>query len=81
MYSVSNLLNSILKSYTLRKYKKESMAGLFCGVISKVFLTGWMIYSMIVYFNNSGTSCDSYFPLFVYMAYGFYVLMQSCIFA
>lgn len=45
---------NILKSYTLRTYKKESMAGLACGFLSKTFLTGWMIYSMTVYFGVKG---------------------------
>ena len=56
------------------------MAGLLCGALSKLFLTGWIIYSMIVYFNITGTTWKNYFPMFVYMAYGFYVLMQACIF-
>ena len=42
---------NLLKTFTLRRYQKESIAGLGCGVISKAFLTGWMIYSYVVYFG------------------------------
>ncbi|CAI2377910.1 unnamed protein product [Moneuplotes crassus] len=70
-----------IKSYTLRRYQKESIAGLGCGVISKIFLTGWMIYSYINFFNiGDEDTCRSYWYIYLYLAYGFYVFLQACIF-
>lgn len=68
---------SLLKSYTLRTYRKESVSGLLCGFLSKVFLTVWMIYSMVHYFDIPDDKCTQYWPMFLYLAYGFYVLLQS----
>lgn len=70
-----------LKSYTLRKYQKESYAGLGCGVISKMFLTGWMIYSYVNFFNiEDRETCQNYWPMYLFLAYGFYVFPQAWIF-
>lgn len=67
-----------LKSFTLRKYQKESIAGLGCGVISKIFLTGWMIYSYINFFNiEERETCQNYWPMYLFLAYGFYVFLQA----
>lgn len=70
---------NILNSYTLRTYKKESIAGLGCGFLSKTFLAGWMLYSMINYFKLDKQDWQSYWPMFLYLAYGFYILIQACI--
>ncbi|CAI2378074.1 unnamed protein product [Moneuplotes crassus] len=73
---------NVLKSYTLRRYHKESIAGLGCGVVSKIFLTGWMIYSYINFFShhNENGTCQNYWPIYLYLGYGFYVFLQACIF-
>lgn len=71
---------NVLCSYTLRTYKKETYAVLGCGFLSKTFLTGWMLYSMITYFGVGPEVCGRYWPMFIYLAYGFYVLIQACIF-
>ena len=72
---------NILKSYTLRNFHKESIAGLGCGVISKAFLTGWMLYSYISYFNiDDQDTCRDYWPMYLYLAYGFYIFLQAWIF-
>jgi hypothetical protein len=73
---------NVIKSYTLRKYHKESISGIVCGTIAKVFLTAWMIYSYVNFFNMKDTNvCKNYWPIFLYLAYGFYVFLQACIFA
>mmetsp|Transcript_13825 Transcript_13825/g.12255 ORF Transcript_13825/g.12255 Transcript_13825/m.12255 type:complete len:89 (-) Transcript_13825:377-643(-) len=69
---------NVLKSINLRRYHKESIAGLGCGVISKTFLTGWMVYSYITYFTIKDPNiCRDYWPMYLYLAYGFYIFLQA----
>jgi hypothetical protein len=69
-----------MQIYNLRNYRKESLAILGCSFLSKTFLTGWMIYSMVHYFSLSDeeeSKCKGYWPMFLYFAYGFFILMQA----